>query len=269
MFQGGGTNPKHWNEYTKSKFITRLKRLGSVYTYQDKLYNIWHYSTEKTHADYPADINFDIDYINPETHIKAVYADLTAKYPNAKFIPVGWSAGGLFALLFAQKYASKCVLTILLDPVLWTGINMTKRIDHLSEKARLFQKYSVITKDDTMPKLTNKILAQLLLKWKKEREPAVMYHIADICQYARSMYFSKRLNEKLATNTISFVNINDPDPVDKSNYFNNKNKKIEMANLSKANPTTYTAIVMKNVTHCVFNKVSGAKLIIKEIENRI
>ena len=32
MFQGSGTNLKAWNEYTKSKFLDRLKELGSVYT---------------------------------------------------------------------------------------------------------------------------------------------------------------------------------------------------------------------------------------------
>jgi hypothetical protein len=31
MFQGGGTNLKIWNEYTKSKFLDRLKELGSTY----------------------------------------------------------------------------------------------------------------------------------------------------------------------------------------------------------------------------------------------
>jgi pimeloyl-ACP methyl ester carboxylesterase len=258
MFQGGGTNPKHWGEYTKSKFLTRLKKLGAVYTYQDKLYNIWHYNLdEKTHADYPADINFDIDYINPETHIKAVYADLTAKYPNAKFIPVGWSAGGLFALLFAQKYAAKCVLTVLLDSVLISKNNMLKRLTHIKKKIH------------TDTKITHKLLNQMLLHWKTKRNPIDMFTIADLCQYYRSLYFFDHLNEKLSTKTVAFVNINDPELADKSNYFNNKNKKIEMANLSKANPTTYTAIVMKNATHYVFNKVSGAKLIIKEIENRM
>jgi hypothetical protein len=33
MFQGSGTNQLYWNEHTKSKFLDRLKELGSVYTY--------------------------------------------------------------------------------------------------------------------------------------------------------------------------------------------------------------------------------------------
>jgi hypothetical protein len=47
MFQGSGMNLKDWNEYTKSKFLDRLKELGTVYTYQDKVNNVWHYSTWK------------------------------------------------------------------------------------------------------------------------------------------------------------------------------------------------------------------------------
>ena len=39
MFQGNATNLKYWNEYTRSKFLDRLKELGSVYTYQDKTHN--------------------------------------------------------------------------------------------------------------------------------------------------------------------------------------------------------------------------------------
>jgi hypothetical protein len=42
MFQGWATNLKHRNEYTKSKFLDRLKTLGSVYTYQNKTNNIYH-----------------------------------------------------------------------------------------------------------------------------------------------------------------------------------------------------------------------------------
>jgi hypothetical protein len=37
MFQGG-SNLKSWNEYTESKFLDRLKKIGKVYVYQDKIY---------------------------------------------------------------------------------------------------------------------------------------------------------------------------------------------------------------------------------------
>ena len=95
MFQGSGTNLKSWNETTQSKFLDRLKKLGDVYTYQDKVNNIWHYDMkDKEHTDFDSNIDFDLSYVNPDTHIKMVYDDIQAKYniEEYKFIPIGWSA---------------------------------------------------------------------------------------------------------------------------------------------------------------------------------
>ena len=97
MFQGGATNLKHWNYYTKSKFLDRLKILGSIYTYQDKTNNIFHYEkTNIEHIDYDSDIDFNLSYIKPNTHIKMIYNDICLKYKNIeeyKFIPIGWVVG--------------------------------------------------------------------------------------------------------------------------------------------------------------------------------
>ena len=61
MFQGSGTNLKTWNEYTKSKFLDKLKDLGSVYIYQDKTYNIWYYNkSDPEHIDFDSDIDIDL-----------------------------------------------------------------------------------------------------------------------------------------------------------------------------------------------------------------
>ena len=93
MYQGGATNLKHWNYYTKSKFLDRLKTLGSIYTYQDKTNNIFHYEkTNIEHIDYDSDIDFNLSYIKPNTHIKMIYNDICLKYKNIeeyKFIPIG------------------------------------------------------------------------------------------------------------------------------------------------------------------------------------
>ena len=78
MFQGAGTNLKSWNEYTKSKFLDRLKELGNVYTYQDKVNNIWHYDkSDLEHTDFNSDIDFNLSYVKPNTHIKMVYDNIT------------------------------------------------------------------------------------------------------------------------------------------------------------------------------------------------
>ena len=81
MFQGSGTNQKTWNEHTKSKFLDRLNIIGSVYCYQDKTYNIWHYNKSfSNYKDYDMDIDIDLSYVRPDTHIKMVYDDIQSKY---------------------------------------------------------------------------------------------------------------------------------------------------------------------------------------------
>lgn len=132
LFQGAGTNLKTWNEYTKSKFLDKLRDLGSVYIYQDKVNNIWHYDTsDKEHVDFDSDISFDLSYVNPHAHIKMVYDDIKLKYniKKYKFIPIGWSAGCFFALYFAQLHSSQCIHVVLLDSALWTPNNMKLRLE--------------------------------------------------------------------------------------------------------------------------------------------
>ena len=136
MFQGSEANLKHWNEYTKSKFLDRLKKIADVYTYQDKTYNINHYDkSNPKHADYDLDIDIDLSYVNPDKHIKMVYADIQAKYniEEYKFIPIGWSAGCLFALYFAQLYLENCIHLIFLDSALWTQNNMKLRLQKINK----------------------------------------------------------------------------------------------------------------------------------------
>ena len=83
LFQGSGTNLKSWNEYTESKFLDKLKKLGDIYTYQDKIHNIWYYDkSNPEHKDYDSDIDFDLSYVSPDAHIKMVYDDIKKKYKN-------------------------------------------------------------------------------------------------------------------------------------------------------------------------------------------
>ena len=53
---------------------------------------------------------------------------ITKNIDEYKFIPIAHSAGGSFALYFAQLYASQCAHVILLDPDLHTPNNMKIRL---------------------------------------------------------------------------------------------------------------------------------------------
>ena len=257
MFQGGGTNLKHWNYHTKSKFLDRLKQLGKVYIYQDKLYNIWHYNkTDPEHLNYDSDIDFDLSYINPDTHIKMIYADIMKKYSNYKFIPIGYSAGALFALYFAQQYKKQCIHIILLDPALWTPANIKRRLSNIKKP------------DMGNKPITNNILKKKLEKWKvNQTNMRDMYLIADECQYKRSLFFSKYLNIKLEVPTMAFIDIDENEnPIVKNKTFNNKYKILEYKTLKKYNKDTYNFVILKNATHFIYNKIKNANVILKYIK---
>ena len=262
MFQGAGTNLKSWNEYTNSKFLDRLKDLGSIYTYQDKVNNIWHYNmTDLEHTDFDSDIDIDLSYVRPNTHIKMVYDDIKKKYKNIneyKFIPIGWSAGCLFALYFAQLYSLQCIHIILLDSALWTPNNMKLRL-HTINSSGINNK-----------PITNIKFKKMLEKWKHEHDNIEdMYLINYVCHNIRSSFFSNHLKLELEVPTLAFVNIQDPEKDEWSKDFNNKQRLEEVKILKKHNNDNYKAIIFTNKSHYIFNNVQPAKEIIKQIKNII
>ena len=255
MFQGAGTNLKSWNEYTKSKFLDRLKKLGDVYTYQDKVNNIWHYDmSDAEHND------FDLNYVRPNTHIKMVYDDIQSKYniEEYKFIPIGWSAGCLFALYFAQLYLENCIHLIFLDSALWTPNNMKLRLQKIN-------KSGINDTPNTAVKLR-----KMLDGWKHTHTNIDdMYLINDVCHNVRSTFFSKHLKLELPVPTLSFVNIQEPEGDEWSKDYNNHRRTAEIKILKKHNPDNYTAIIFTNKTHYIFDMIEPAKEIIKEIKSII
>ena len=261
MFQGSEANLKHWNEYTKSKFLDRLKKIADVYTYQDKTYNINHYDkSNPEHADYDSDIDIDLSYVNPDKHIKMVYDDIQAKYniEEYKFIPIGWSAGCMLALYFSQVYLEQCIHVVLLDSTLWTPNNMKiklKELKHLSK--------------DLYP-ITNakykKILQGLKENHTNTEDILKIYYLNG---YIKALFISQHLKLKLPVPTLAFVNMQEPEGSSWSNEFNNNRRMAEIKILKKHNPDNYTAIIFTNKTHYIFDMIEPAKEIIEQIKSII
>ena len=266
MFQGSEANLKHWNENTKSKFLDRLKKLGSVYTYQDKTYNINHYEkSNPEHIDYDSDIDIDLNYVNPDKHIKMVYDDIQAKYniEEYKFIPIGWSAGCMLALYFSQVYSAQCIHVVLLDSTLWTPNNMKiklKELKHLSKdlypitNAKYKKILQGLKENHTN---TEDILTENILK---------IYYLNG---YIKALFISQHLKLKLPVPTLAFVNMQEPEGDSWSNEFNNHRRTAEIKILKKHNPENYTAIIFTNKTHYIFDMIEPAKEIIKQIKSII
>jgi len=241
MFLGNGANIKDWNENTKSKFLDRLKTLGSVYVYQDKVHNILHYDLNfPDHKEYDNDINFDLSYVKPNSHIKLVRNDISNKYKNIddyKFIPIGWSAGSLLAQYFTQSYASQCLHCILIEPAS-IPINFI-----------ISEQFTVKSNIQFKKMLQN-------LKYCNTDDIVLM---ENIIWNLRLSFYSKHLKLKLQVPTTSFVNIEYPE-IHKGN---NKIRFDEIKLMNKHNPDKYEAIIFINKTHTIFNFIQPAKQIIK------
>jgi len=220
MFQGSGTNIKTWNEYTESKFLNKLNKLGEIYTYQDKIHNIWHYDDNNPEKkDFDSDLDFDLSYVNVDSHIDLIYKELNEKYDLKKYnlIPVGWSAGCYLALYFSQIYSKLCNCVILLDSALWTPNNI---------KFRLKMLYNDIK---TIYPITNQNYKKMLNQWKiNHSDIEEAYRINSLNNYLRTLFISKNLNLKLDIPTISFINIQEKEKDEWSEDFNNKRRIQEM-----------------------------------------
>ena len=70
--------------------MPRLREVGDVFIYQNKLYNI--FRGLPGFADFPTDIDFDLEYRSPEAHLRGVYADVRRRFPHHVLVAVGWSA---------------------------------------------------------------------------------------------------------------------------------------------------------------------------------
>ena len=265
MFQGSGTNLKAWNEYTESKFLDRLKMIGSVYTYQDKIYNIHHYDkSNPEHKDFDSDIDIDLAYVRPNTHIKMVYEDIQSKYniDEYKFIPISFSAGVILALYFAQVYSSQCSHVVLLDPTGVTKNNIKNLIDDIYKSEGLDKIYPI----------TNAKYKKLLQQLKTKRDINDLWKINGIQNYTRWLFMYKHFNIlKLNVPILSFVNMQKPEKDEWSKSFNNKTRMEDIKILKKHNKTIgcYKAIIFTNKTHYIFDKIQPAKAIIKEINSII
>lgn len=258
MFQGSGTNIKSWNEYTESKFLDKLKSLGRVYIYQDKIHNIWFYDkTNPERNDYSSDIKVDLSYVDINSHIKRVFSDIKKKYDIKKYklVPVGWSAGCYLALYFAQLYSELCKCVILLDSALLTPNNIKFRL-------KLFYKNI----KDIYP-ISDQNYKKMLDNWKNDHTNVEdAYKINYINNYIRTLFIQKNLKLRLSVPTIAFINLQEPEKDEWSDDFNNKRRIQEMNILKKINPINYIPYIFKNKTHYIFNKKSASNKIITIIE---
>ena len=158
----------------------------------------------KKSKDYDNDIDFDLSYINIETHITMVYEDLEKKYKNLKnykIIPVGWSLGGYMALYFSQKYTSNCIHCILLDPSSLIQTKKSRLEDFTTNIKKLKTRFK---KDDKISNIKYKKILKLMKTG--DYTTNELYYIYYISVYLRQLYALKLINFKFPIPTTSFIN---------------------------------------------------------------
>ena len=257
MFQGSATPPTAWNE-GKSKFLNQLKKIGEIYTYQNKLYNIFHYlKNEPTPELFPNDIDFKLSYLDMKYHLDNVYQDIIQKYKKYEWVPVGWSAGGYMALAFSKLYKKYCKYCILLDSAMITKDNINLRLKMLKEDKIVKGKVN----------LTNKKLKKLQDDIRAKKKTIDIEYLLFVGNYYYSDWIKKNfISEKISIPTYSFIDLEYPDD-EKSIDFNNKNKIREIAILSKKNPKKYTYHIFVNEGHQIFYNRKPTTEIINFIKN--
>ena len=185
-----------------------------------------------------------------------VYNDIKKKYEDFddyKIIPVGWSIGGLMALYFAQKYKSKCVHVILLDPTPYTPKNVKQILEEFNSPG--IDNASV--SNATFKKMLNK------LKIEETTAMADVMAVAKLILYKRLVFITKHLKLKLPVPTTSFVNIKTGDEK------HNKMKLIDIETLETHNPTMFNKVMFVDKGHMVFRETQPAEKIIKCISDCI
>ena len=240
-----GMNLKYVNLHS-SYIVDKLKKLGKVYIYQDKIKNVLYYQTRdclyrdiNNKKYYYYDIDFDLSYVRVNTHIKMVYNNIKKKYKNIddyKIIPIGYGYYSFLALYFSQIYKSKCMNTILLNS------------EPLIEEFNIISGYDVYADEvynDKRKPITNIQFKKKLENLKnKDGEPngisGAVSEILDICLNIRAVFIYKNLNLTLSVPTTSFINIeNSTKDYDKIVKLN------EVKILEKINPTNFKAIILK------------------------
>jgi hypothetical protein len=256
LFPGGNTSPKYWNDYG-TNFLSKLKKIGSVYVYKNKFNNACYYNKEKyNHADYPKDIDFGMDYLNPETHVKIIYDEIKEKYNETQYVPIAASAGVFLARVFSNKYKKECPLCVLIDPALTTPKFIKLRLNLLQNT-------------DYSKKITSKKLKILQQKIRDENLKDDTKKLIDVEHYWFAKYAEKKFTTRLSVKTIDFINLDIPEDPNYPADFNNTAKIENCELLKKENGNKYCYKYFINKTHVIINHQECCDEIIDTIRNSL
>ena len=150
MFPGNSVTKEGWDHQyingkkVKHNFISELKKMGRIYFYEPKYYNLYYYYGGKYANDYDKDINFTKDDLDVDKICGKIYEDV--KDFKGKLVLIGHSIGSYFVYYFQNKYSSKCLFSVIIDGSPLGPVEQT-----LNDKKYFYpklKKYSKYTNED-------------------------------------------------------------------------------------------------------------------------
>lgn len=267
LFPGNHQSKKSWVSYYDNDnkeiiddFLAPLKKLGNVFTYTPKQYNVLYYSSgPNVKSIYEPDIDFDLDYLDVGRHIDIIYKEVKSQYP-APYVPIGHSIGLHFALGFTQKYKSECLFTVSLDGSFF----VEKYINFYIEERLAQHKDTKIENNDELQKLLHYIKTH-------EDNKKEIEKILGFFTYKDFLWAKEHLSEKLVLPLITFKNINLPtnEEKQKSSIEYDLKRVDEQKILDKINGPKSITRYFVNATHFVWEQLDYRNEIISTIEHII
>ena len=268
LFPGFGSPSKFWKYYIvknkdgsyqkkKLNFYDELKKIGTVYRYTPKVYNINHYDTGSNpefddwqniyQGLFKKPRMITLDDIDIDKECKRIYNKL--KNRKEKFIPIGHSIGAWFALHFSNLYPDKCLQVIFIDG---TAIN-PKAAPGYKEKSEKTDSGEIT--NENLKYLYDNMLENVIEDKKSSFNPNLNKYSNKILEIASSYYFriiEKELNGTVKVPVLSFRNLSydiETNVDDMKATKNNMRKVTNEEELYQINNSRVTTYYMINSTH--------------------
>jgi len=277
----GFNSSKLWWEYeytgsnilTKHNFLNELKKIGHVYLFNLKFFNVDYYYQEqnvveknkwnkiyKKYKPHSSNIDFDLDDLNYDDICEMVYDDIKVKYQLSKrLVLIGHSYGSEVAYTFSKKYNDKVLFNIFLDGSFHSQ-GIQKEIFKNSDKKHESMIKKKFSNDEDLHKILDKIKNGVNVN--KEIEL-----VRRLISYHSFRYKIDNFDKKLYVPTIFFRVVDLKGADGKFQKMWNKYGTMENKEIAKNNdPSMYKFIYVSNVSHFMWYDEQTMHIIIKEIK---
>jgi carboxypeptidase C (cathepsin A) len=229
LFQGFGQTTNDWNG---TIFYQKLMQKGEVFIYRNK----W---IEQTN-DYP------LSYLTMEGFMDDVHSNLIKQIPNARdfrWIPIGESFGGCFALTFSILFKNQCNCCVLLDnPPYFTLKNNKHRIAMTEQM--MGSKFKILSEKNFTTKNSDYL---------------INYGVISFAKYIQKNIIGKKLPVKI----LGFYNIMFPDFYEKEFQVYHNTALFDEINKLKERNFNYTLYL--NAGHMIYLDKNAVENILENI----